>query len=84
MDISQFLDDVTMAKATYEGADLPCLEVDRKLCEHYNREHLAEFDKTGYFVFHGVKVYEKGKRDYADGRDALTTEDICHRGKKRD
>jgi hypothetical protein len=83
VEISNFMDEVSMALATREGDDFPEIEAERNICEHYNRENLKGFDSSGYFIFHGVKVYEKGKKDFADNRDALTMEDVNFRGKKR-
>ena len=41
----------------------PILATSRKVIEHYVRgADLVNFDKVKFFVYHGVKVYEEGKR----------------------
>ena len=45
---------------------------------HYTKSAGLRGSDTGYFVFQGVKVFEKGKRAEAEARDRLTTEDKLH------
>jgi len=61
-----------------EGEAVPCVEASRKIVEFYNRANIKGFDKAGYFMFQGVKVYEKGKREEADARDNRSTEEVNH------
>lgn len=71
-EINQFLDAVTRAKMFPElkdGDTLPSIEVSRNVCAYYNKD-MAAFDKVGYFTFNGVNVYEKGKKEEAQKRDA--------------
>lgn len=71
-EINQFLDAVTRAKMfpdLKDGEVIPSVEVSRHVCAYYNKD-MAAFDKVGYFTFNGVNVYEEGKKEEAQKRDA--------------
>lgn len=73
-EITEFLNAITVAPQM--GDDH--IEASRKVCEHYNRHNLKGFEQAGYFIFNGVKVYEKGKKNAADTKDRRTMEEINH------
>ena len=77
--MGRFFDEIHAAIA--DGGELPALEVDRRIIEHFNRGNLGGFDSVGYFVYQGVKVYEVGKREEAEVREARTAEEVIF-GKK--
>ncbi len=74
-DINAFLTEVAALPPLQKGEELHELEVPRRVIEHYNRsaKAMAGFDEAGYFIFQGVKVFEKGKKHTRD------TETIEHR-----
>lgn len=43
---------------------------------------MPSVDETGYFIYQDVKVFERGKRDEALTREALTVEERVFGGKK--
>lgn len=50
--------------------DMPWVEAPREVIEHYNKGSIKGFDNGPlYFVFQGVKVYEKGRRNEARLRE---------------
>jgi len=62
--------------------EIPSVEVPRRVIEHYNRGNaIKSFDEAGYFIFNNVKVYESGKKDLADQKDAMSMEQKLHGGK---
>ncbi len=75
--LNEFLDDV--AQAMIDGAEageaLPSVETSREIVQYYNKTNMAGFDTAGYFIFQGVKVYEKGTKEAVDKRDNLTIEE---------
>lgn len=77
--MGRFFDEIHAAMA--ENGEMPAIEVDRRVIEHFNRNSLGGFDAVGYFVYQGVKVYEVGKREAAEERGRLSTEDVTF-GKK--
>lgn len=62
--------------------EMPGVEADRKIIEHFNRGKMAGVDAVGYFVYEGVKVFEAGKREESERREALTAEERVFGGKK--
>lgn len=62
------------------GQEPPCIEVARKIVAHFNRGAMPAFDEVGYFLFHNVKVFERGKRQQAEARDARTLEEAKFQG----
>ncbi len=71
-ELNQFLDAVTRAKMFPQlGPNdvIPSVETSRNVCQYYNKD-MEAFDKVGYFTFNGVNVYEEGKKEEAQKRDA--------------
>jgi len=56
------------------GQPQPEIEVPRKVIEHVCKD-LESFDKTHYFVFHNVRVYEEGKREQSKRAESMSLED---------
>jgi hypothetical protein len=82
-DLNSFLDEISRAGMLYvHGQEPPCIEVSRKIIAHFNRGDgpMAAIDQVGYFLFHNVKVFERGKREGAEARDARTLEQAKFQG----
>lgn len=79
-DINEFLDDVSTAIQAKVGDEMPCVEANKRIIEHYNRGSMQGFKDVGYFIFNGVKVFEKGKVDEFVNKDKLTMEQVVFRG----
>lgn len=75
--LNKFLDEVSgaMAEGATEDEDLPWIEAERPIIEHFNRGKMKDWDKTMFFIYHGVKVYEAGKREEAKRIQYQTIED---------
>jgi hypothetical protein len=76
-----FHEKVAIALESREGQETPAIEVPRKVIDYYNRHSLDGFDKAGYFIYKGVKVFETGKREQFEKRDSLTVEQLNHGGR---
>jgi hypothetical protein len=70
-----FLDSVIRAKQLALPGDWPWVEAERGIIDHFLRGQTEGFEQIGYFIYQDVKVYERGRREEADARDALTSED---------
>ena len=57
------------------GNAMPEIEVPRKMIEHFNKVNMRDFDKTHYFIFHNVRVYEEGKRAGSKAAEKQSLED---------
>ncbi len=69
-DLQTFLDNLALAPTSPErDENMPFVETTRGVIEYYNREPgmMASFDKAGYFIFQGVKVYKQGKSVKVEG-----------------
>lgn len=75
-DINSFLDEVAIALQHKPTNDIPSVEASRKVIEHYNRGRMQGVEEVGYFIFSGVKVFEKGKRESSEARDNRTMEEV--------
>lgn len=71
------IQDALMVPDIVDQAGTPCIEADRDVCEHYNRNTEA-FDSVGYFIFQGVKVFERGKLESSSRKDRMTMEQKLH------
>lgn len=80
-EINEFHDQVTIAVSDRIGREVPEIEVERKVLEHFNRGRMKGIDDVGYFIYQGVKCYEKGKMEDAQRKDGLTMEQVLHGGK---
>lgn len=56
--------------------EMAAVEAPRKIIEHFNRGRMDGIDTVGYFVYEGVKVFEEGKRESAEAKEARTAEEI--------
>ncbi len=76
-DLNAFLNDVSGAAAEgkLEGEDLPWVEADRSVIEHFNRGKMKDWENSLFFIYNDVKVYEKGKKDEADRMQYQTIEE---------
>lgn len=81
-EMAQFLDEINTALTSNVGGELPILETSTKIIEHYNRGKMEAFHEPGYFIFHGVKVCEKGKTKEILAKDGLTMEQKNFGGNK--
>lgn len=72
----------TAIHSALPGDEMPGVEASRKIIEHFNRGRMAGVESVGYFIYEGVKVFEEGKREASEARDALTCEDKVFGGKK--
>jgi hypothetical protein len=64
-----------IAECEYQyGKAQPEIEVPRKIIEHVCKD-MEGFDKTHYFVYHNVRVYEEGKRDQSKRAEKMSLED---------
>lgn len=73
---NEFLEAVAMALADVEpGQGLPEIEVDRKVIAHFNRANMADFDDSLCFLYHNVKVYEKGRKEEAKKLERMSVEE---------
>ena len=81
-DLNKFSEIVQQAISQNETKEMPCVEVPRRVIEHFNRgKLLAGFDAVGYFVHSGVKIYETGKREQAQVKEKITMEQLLHGGR---
>jgi hypothetical protein len=65
--LEQFRDDVQIAKmmAQQEGESLPIVEADKDLIAFHNKgKKIDGFDSAGYFLYEGVVICEKGKKEH--------------------
>ena len=70
-DLNLFIGEVAVASQLPEGQ----VQASREIIEHYNPGTLmAGFEKVGYFMLNGVRVFEKGKVDTS--KDCLTMEQV--------
>lgn len=67
-DLSKFLDEVQKAPFLGPKDDdgIPYIEAPLEVIRYYMGapQQMKGFEDTGYFIFHNVKVYEEGKRDF--------------------
>lgn len=78
-ELNEFIANLSHVRS-YGGAN-PEMEASRSIVEHFNQGNIQDFDKVGYFIYQGVKVFEAGKVADAKRRDALTTEERVFGGK---
>lgn len=57
------------------------METPRKMIEHFLRAQIAGFEKTYYFIYDNVKVFEEGKREEGERIENLSSEERMHGGK---
>lgn len=80
--MGEFFDAIHRAINEVGPGETPAIEASRKIVEHFNRGRAIHgFEKAGYFVYQGVKIFEEGKRHGAETRDARTQEDCVFGGK---
>lgn len=60
------------------GTEMPEIEVPRRLIEHFNQGRMKGVEEAGYFIYNGVKVYEKDKRKEFKEKDSRTMGQILH------
>ena len=77
-ELNLFHEKIAIAHETKEGDQLPEIEVPRKIINYYNRHSIKGFDKAGYFIYQGVKVFEIGKREELRDRDSMSIEVLVH------
>lgn len=77
-DLDRFVSLVAQAKSLAEAGAVPEVEVPRRVIEYHNKGNIKGFDSVGYFVFNGVKVYEKGKKEEAKSKEGRTMEQLLH------
>ena len=80
-DLNRFSELIARALEAKKEKETPEIEVPRRVVEYFNKTNLKGFDEVGYFVFNGVKVYERGKKEEAKRKDSETIEQKMHGGK---
>lgn len=73
-DVNMFLDSIARALHEEQGEGMPEIEAPRKIIEYYNRGSINGFEKAGYFIFQGVKVFEDGKKAERSHEDKISCE----------
>lgn len=76
-ELNKFLDDVSVALSMgpEEGEPIPEIEADLKVITHFNKNGMKDWNKALYFIYHGVKVYEAGKKEIAKRMEKMTIEE---------
>lgn len=78
-DLNLFAEKIAIANENRDlKTPLPEIEVPRRVIQHFNQRSMDGFDKCGYFVYQGVKVFEVGKKELAVIKDRRSMEDILH------
>lgn len=80
-DMTSFYDVLHTAQAVTPAGEIPACEAPRKVIAHLLQHKMKGFDDVGYILFQGVKVFEQGKREEAERKDGLTTEQKVFQGK---
>lgn len=83
-EVNEFLREVAVHVGTPTNGEMPAMEANRRVIEHFNcgQKAMEGFEAAGYFVYAGVKVYEKGKREAFEKRDNLDMEQVNFGAKK--
>ena len=81
-ELAEFYDALAHAKMEAIAGQIPAMEASRKVIMHFLREKMRGFDDVMYFIYEGVKVFEQGKREEAERKEGLTTEQKMHGGKR--
>lgn len=74
-ELSVFFDDCHQARNLTEPGEVPIVEASRKIVEHFNMGKMAGISSVGYFIYEGIKVYEKGKREIAEKLENMSSND---------
>ncbi len=76
-ELNKFLDDVSTALAMGKenGNAMPEIEADLKVIEHFNKNGMNAWNKSYFFIYHNVKVYETGKKEVAKRMEKMTIEE---------
>lgn len=79
-DLNKFTSVIATANGQKVGQEVPEIEVPRRVIDYFNKGKMKGFDTVGYFLFNGVKVYEKGKREEYKLKENKTMEQLLHGG----
>jgi hypothetical protein len=76
-ELNKFLDDVSIAlsNGAAEGESHPEVEADLKVIKHFNKAGMKAWEKSYYFIYHDVKVFEAGKKEQAKRMERMTIEE---------
>lgn len=58
-----------------DGNPMPEIEAERRVIEHFNKAGMKDFDSSLYFIYHNVKVFEKGRKDEAKKLERMSVEE---------
>ena len=75
-DKNAFLEAVSVALSDgpVDGNVMPEIEAEREVIAHFNRQNMKDFDSALYFIYHNVKVFEKGRMEEAKKLERMTME----------
>ena len=79
-DLNRFAAIISRASEQKAPGTVPEVEVPRRVIEYYNQRNLKGFEEAGYFIYNGVKVFEKGKREQFRNKDNESMEKRLHGG----
>ena len=65
---------IALSDGPEDGNVMPEIEAEREVIAHFNKANMKDFDSALCFIYHNVKVFEKGRKEEAKKLERMTVE----------